>query len=410
MTPVWLKTLFLKWQAARGDRLPEAKLAFGYEWEKLLDEADLRLVDDRKHAAKELERLEKSLHLKSKPHRFRRYLIEKVFIPVESEAWLMSLFDHEPAKQRHDKSLAILAEFKLKLHPLYPDLWTQWCDKIQATFHEGKTLPPISWKSPEEVRELLTLTYSFSSQAWSQGTAIRDASKLIGLDSKGLEENQKRLESCLSSLLDRETTLESCGLTLTTPKADVAGKITLHFEDGTSQAVHEMKGVYSLSILDLERAACVETTATRILTVENAKTTHPALAVRNTHHETLLIACSFPNRAVIRLLELLPSHLPLYHFGDTDPAGFLILSTLRQKVSRPIQPFLMKHRAATSLVPLTEYDRKIIPTLLASPTMQDVLSEIQAMVQTQSKGDFEQEGIGIPDLDNWPFYSAHALA
>jgi hypothetical protein len=27
MTPVWLKTLFLKWQAARGDRLPEAKLA-----------------------------------------------------------------------------------------------------------------------------------------------------------------------------------------------------------------------------------------------------------------------------------------------------------------------------------------------------------------------------------------------
>ncbi len=341
-------------------------------------------------------------------HKYRKYLVEKVIVPLASEPWLMHTFGCIPAAQLHRDSLAVIHEMRDWPHPLYPGLWARWCDQIEGTFQQGKNQQPLAWKEPEKAREWMMLTLRFTSIPWAEGTRVREASSALGLEggSKELELRKAGLESCLTTFFERPMTMESCGLVLTEPKAEVAGRLTLHYVDGTSQAIHDMKGVYTLPLLpDLERAVRITTPAARLLTVENSKTTLPALAAKNHVGDTLLIGCSFPNGAVLRLIELLPPNFPIYHFGDTDPAGFLILGTLREKTGRSVQPFLMEPREAPAPVPFTEYDRKILPKLLTAPLLEDVRPALEYLMKRQDKGLYEQENLKGPDFDGWPFYS-----
>jgi len=319
----------------------------------------------------------------------------------------MEIFGHIPAVNLHQNSLQVVDEFKASPHPLYPELWTEWCSKIEAAFQQGRNLHPLFWKRPPEVRELLQMTRDFTTKNWQDGTRIREVSIELGLGSKGLEERQSLLESCLSSLFERPSPLESFGIVLTTSKVELVGDLTLHYADGTSRSIRNLKGITTVSLSpDLEDAISATTTATRLLTVENSKTTLPALAARNTNGDTLLAGCAFPSKALVRLLQLLPPELSVYHFGDTDPFGFLILSKLREKTARPIHPFMMKRQASGSPIPLTERDLSILPGLLINPGLQDVHDELQRLMQSRDKRGFEQEGLGRPDVEGWPFYQA----
>ena len=408
MPPAWLQTLFEKWRAARGDRLAPAKNPFSTPWPELLEDAGLKRVEDLRAAEHDLKQLHDQGRLKRVTHDYRLYLILRVQIPIEAESWLQETFGHRPASDRHAQSLLTVKEFEAKHHPRFPELWQQWCGRIYKTFEQGLNIPPLMWKAPEKVRELLDLTFRFTSVVWAENTPVRTASIALGLEggSKGLEPRKANLESCLNSLFGRPVTLESCGIQLTEPKADVAGQITLHSSD-EKDIIHAMKGVVSLSLKpDIEQAISISTPAAQILLVENKKTTLPQLALKNKAGGTLLIGCSFPNSAVLRLLELLPPDLPVYHFGDTDPAGFLILAKLREQTGRSIHPFLMQHRRGSAAIALTEYDRKILPGLLENPWLDDVRAELESIAFSQDKGLYEQENQGQPDLHEWPFYSS----
>ncbi|HEY1082166.1 MAG TPA: Wadjet anti-phage system protein JetD domain-containing protein, partial [Prosthecobacter sp.] len=267
---------------------------------------------------------------------------------------------------------------------------------------------PLMWKAPEETGGLLDLVFRFTSEDWGANVPVRTASSALGIEggSKGLEPRKAVLETCLCSLFGRPVTLESSGIVLTDPSVEMAGELILHFLDGREQAIHSLRGIYSLSLLnDLDRVSHITTAASRILLIENKKTSLPLLAARNDNGSTLLLTCSFPNRAVLRLLELLPSALPVYHFGDTDPAGFLILAKIREQTGRSIVPFLMHYRQGKALAKLTEYDRRVLPGLLKNRWLEDVQSELEKMHESQDKGMFEQETWGMPDLPGWPFYT-----
>lgn len=408
MPPAWLQTLFEKWRSARGDKLSPAQRPFTTPWEDLLDEAGLPRVEDRRAAQRDLEKLEQQSRLKGLAHKYRRYLIERVQIPVEAEAWLQETFHHRPATQRHSQSLALVKDYAAKDHPRFPDLWQQWCHHLHHEFEQGRNVLPLMWKAPEETGELLDLVFKFTAKDWGKNMPVRTASSELNLPdgSKGLEPRKAALESCLSSLFGRPVTLESSGIVLSEPKVELVGALVLHFSDGREQSFHALRNPFSLSFLnDLEHVSHITTVASRVLLIENRKTCVPLLAARNDDADTLLVSCSFPNRAVLHLLELLPPDMPLFHFGDTDPAGFLILATLRELSGRHIAPFLMHYRLAKTPVRLTEYDRRILPGLLQNPWLEDVRSELEAMNAAQDKGQFEQETWGIPDLPGWPFYS-----
>jgi hypothetical protein len=200
------------------------------------------------------------------------------------------------------------------------------------------------------------------------------------------------------------------GIVLSQPRVEIAGELTLHFTDGRETLViDELCGSYHLTS-DLIAAVKATTPAKRILTIENTKTTLPRIASLNHDKQTLILGCAYPTQGLRRILELLPQDLPIHHFGDTDPAGFLILSKLRRVAGRPVTPFLMDRREGERPTPLSAYDRAILPRLLADPWLEDVRGTLQAISSGQDKGDFEQESLGRPDLPCWPFYRSHPQA
>ncbi len=401
----WLAELYRQWHEARGRKLRPASRAFSRNWEDLLDAAGLRSAAERSHALSEAENLEKQGRLTLKRHHYRRHIIEDVIVPIESEPWLISLFSGDSAQELRDRSLTIVRQSQDSLHPRWPESWSRLCDDIIAAFVANKNLKPFFWDRPEALRELLHILYDLTAREWPARTLLRDASTALGLASKLLEQKRSSLESALSILFQEATTFEMLGILGSQSRAIVHGLLQLHFDDGTTQDFRSLRGDFAISLTDLQRATSATTGAAQILSIENAKTTFRQASEANVRGDTLLIATSYPTAATARLLELLPAELPHYHFGDTDVSGYAILRSLRELGPRPVQAFLMSWRTAQDSPPLSEHDRRILPSLITSPLMEDCRNDLHAMAQAGCKGHYEQESRGPASLQGWPFWT-----
>lgn len=403
MKRVWLTELHRQWSEARGRRTTPASRGFRLDWDALLESAGLLSADDIKRAFREAEQEEARGHVLLHRHKRRRNIILKIEVPVASEGWLVRHFGNRTAVELQATSLKEVDRAAALPHPRFPKLWSDWCLGIRAAFEAGKSQRPLDWHSPETVRALLEMTYAFTAREPKEGSLVREVSVDLKLGSKGLERSRRTLEACLRRMFGRDMPLESFGVVLTDSRADLGGLLVLHFPSGEKQVFDRLKALYTISFADLERAESATTTALRVLTVENTKTTLRRLIGADEAQSTLIAGCSFPSKALIRLLELLPRTIPVHHFGDTDPAGYQILATLREKAPQPVLPFLMSHRPGNSA--LTEYDRDLLPGLLQNPRLSDVRADLDAMKKSGLKGDFEQETLGLPQLKQWPFFS-----
>lgn len=402
--PEWLEELHRQWLKARGKSFSPHSKPFTRDWTKLLEQAGVHGSEDLATATREVEKLEKQGLLTLKRHRYRTYIIQRVALPLGKEHWLHELFSTISPSTLNEESLLCLKRHQEMHHAIYPNAWQSLLQRLATAFQEGRNLRPFHWTRPDHVDFLLETVYLISSRVWESGSLVRHVSTQIGLKSKDLEKRRRQIESALSLMLDQPFVLEGLGIRCSQPRIEIAGDLTLHFPDGTTQRIDELASTYQLTS-DLERANYATTKATRILSVENTKTTLRLLAEVNEDKDTLLIAGTYPGEGFQRLLQLLPQDLPAYHFGDTDPAGYLILSKIRAKAGRTVNSFLMSYRASPKVVALTEFDRKIIPTLMIDPLLGDVHEEISFFEAHGCKGDFEQESLGKPDLPIWPFYS-----
>jgi hypothetical protein len=402
-TSPWLTELHRRWRAARGKRLAAAARAFSLDWVELLEASGITSVEDQATAAREAEALEKSGRLVLKRHRYRTYLIERVTLPLTSEPWLLGLFGGSTGASVRATALQIVADFARRGHSQFPDEWAALCESLRAAFSAGRSLLPFRWSHPESLTRLLEIIAKLSERDWPPGTLIRAASVEVGLDSKALERHQRTYESGLSRLFGTTISLKSLGLAAGDSHVELHGPVCLHFPDGT---VHDFDGLSNvlISAADLARCVSISTTAERLLTIENRKTTFRQFAAANLDRRTLIASTSFPTAAFRELLEKLPAHLPHHHFGDTDPAGWLILLKLREATPRPVEAFRMKWRAGDAAgCPLTPYDRRILPQLLATTLLADVRPEIAGISDSGDRGNFEQETLGPPVAFGWPF-------
>lgn len=401
--PAWLVEFHRQWHSARGRNLATCSRAFSREWHQLLDDSGITSAEDVKTAEREAAAFEAAGTLVLKRHRYRKYVIERVVLPLGSEAWLRGLFGTASGDELLLESIRIVEDYANRTHPLDPDRWLQWCRFIVREFQQGRNVRPFRWRSPVSVGDILELAYGLTSRHWADGTSIREASSEMKLGSKALERRRYVAEADLSSFSGTSVVLESIGLIEKESRVQFAGKITLHFDDGSAESITNLHSSYHLTS-DLDRAIRISTPAKRVLMVENSKATLRRLAMLNAAGDTLLVACAFPTTGVRRLLELLPEGLPLYHFGDTDPSGFHILAKLRAVAPRPVIPFMMERRLDERLVPLLEHDRRLLPALISDPILEDVRETLLAIQASGNKGNFEQEGLGMPDLVDWPFY------
>jgi hypothetical protein len=395
MNSIWLATLHHCWHTARGKRVTAANRPFSMEWERLLDSAKLPSAEDRATALREAETLEKSGHIVLKRHRYRKYLIDRIFLPTESEAWLLGKFSGTRGEDLQAESLETVAVFSRRGHSRFPDEWALLCEALRMAFSAGRSVLPFRWSQPDVLGRLLEITARLSETDWPAGTWIRAASVELGLDSKALERHQRTYESALSRLFGTPVSLKSIGLAPGSSHVELHGPICLHFPEGSS---HDFGGLdhVLISAADLERCVSISTTAEQLLSIENRKTTFPQYAAANLERRTLIAASSFPTPAFRMLLEKLPAALPHHHFGDTDPAGWYILLKLREASPRHVEAFQMKWRQASKPQPLTPYDRNLLERLLSAPLLTDVRNEIEMISNHQDRGNFEQETLGAP--------------
>lgn len=405
----WLEVLHQQWLTARGGRADAAARSFRRDWEKLLDDAGVARAEDRQAAVREAEKEQALGHVKLHGLKGRAYLVQKIEIPLEAESWWHEQFGSRAGSDRQQRSLEVLHHSFDREHPLLPELWTALGQSLMAAFTAAKTLGPFSWREPERVTFLLSLLFDVTSWEWPRGTLLRDASVSMGYDSKLLEVHQAVLARALELLFGREMPLEALGIQTSNSTLHFSGSLTLHFENGESHATDFLRFESTLPVAEIERALRITTTAERLLTVENRKTTFLQLARADTGRSTLIIATSFPSQAVRLLLEKISVDLPHHHFGDTDPAGWDILRCLREVTPRPVMPFFMKWRPSAKASTLTSREKQILARLLADPCMTDCAGELRQMLESGTRGDFEQESLGSPDLACWPFYSAERM-
>ena len=406
--PAWLREFYRQWAANRGRNLAPNRRPFSRNWEDLLDAACLKSAADRNFAAREAEAIGTEGHLSLRRHKYRPHIIESVNLPVSEESWLVNIFGEEPASSLLERSLAIVRHAGEHVHPLLPKSWASLRERLLSAFGAGKNLAPFFWESPGKIFELLELIRALTSREWRPGTLVGQASTDLGLGSKYLEENSTRIEAALALLFGEDAPLESLGIIRGQSRAFLHGPLALHFSDGTTQRFEGLRGEISVSLADLLRAVRAETSASRILSIENARTTFAQAVSRNRDGGTLLISTSYPSQATRRLLELLPPSLPHYHYGDTDPSGYAILRSLRGATARPVYPFRMAWRDSPDSPKLGERDLQILPALIADPTMADLAADLIAMRNAGRKGKFEQELAGHPTADGWPFWGDRA--
>ncbi len=405
--PVWLTEFHRRWHAARSRTTRASTRAYGMRWPELLDAAGITRAEDIRTATREAEALEREGKLSLKRHKYRTEIIERLILPLEAENWLHELFETEDSAAILSRSLQII-DWQPE-HPLLPDEWSTLLAKLHGLFREGTSLRPFSWRQPDNLASLLKLLFNLTSREWKDGTLIRSASVDLGYDSKFLERRQHSINAGLSLMFARSSSLAELGFVMSEAMLLTQGPLILHFPDGKS-IDYSHRAPHKISLADLELATRIETPAKRLLTIENSKTTFRQFAAANEDATTLLVASSFPTAALVTFLRKLPAHLEHHHFGDSDATGFLILLKIREVASGPVHAFHMKWRGPDPDVPISDRDLAIFRNLSGDPLMADCQPAINAFTFTQCMGNFEQESLGPPTIQGWPFFPpAHPI-
>jgi len=402
--PDILKVFADRYRNSQAGRTGICTADFTLDYHKLLQAARAGSAEARINAEDRLrqaaEQSQRKLKLDTHPRDER--LIHIVRLSREGgEAWLFNYL-HESSPTEERRRLADLFESfqETPLSSNWKSAWSNWCLQLAQHALDGSSVTPFTRDDLVGNNELLTAVPSLLD--WQGESLLRFASCMICHDSKKLEQLRPRLESALRQITaGRVQSLEEIGLLEKPRRVFIRGPLRLDLPGGTLN-LGLLHSPVSISETDIHQAIAIHCDAAQVLTVEN-ETTFLELAKLNS--DTLLIQTSYPGRAVLALLARLPAKLPIHHFGDTDPSGFDILRDLRARSGRTIHPLHMRHRPRESSEALQPLDQQIIDRLLADPSMADCHASLQAMRNSGTKGDFEQESLGRPSLPEWPFYA-----
>jgi hypothetical protein len=305
------------------------------------------------------------------------------------EAWLFAAIGLPSPVEEREK-LGEFFESAAGIAVPCGEAWRMWCEGLAARAREGSSVGPFRRDDPAGNRSLLDALGGVLN--WREESLVRYASAVICRDSKALESLRPRLLAALREITGQEeASLEDFGISDKPRSVLIHGPLVLELPDGSID-FGVLAGPVSVSAIDLAAAKSVECRASLCLTVEN-ESVFLELAKRQTG--VLLVQTSFPGAATRLLFERLPADLECRHFGDSDPAGFDVLRDLREKTGRDFRPVMMRFRPMAGAPVLTEEEGKVIARLLASDIVADVHAELRAMLEARTKGDFEQESVGV---------------
>lgn len=371
------------------------------DYESVLAKADAQRGDARQAAEQVLIAAEHSGVLELERHKRDQAIVEKIRVRRENESAFFSYVGLvAPTAQRAALGRwfeAVGAQI-VGLPVEHLAGWQKFWGQLAAAAVDGRSIEPFTRDDTtlnEQLRRGIQALLT-----WQGESLVRMASCVIYDDSKLLARRQHALETCLAEITGGViASFESVGITETPRTVLIHGPLRLVFPDGTLDCgiAH---GPLAVSETDLLRVVKAETTAPRLVTVEN---TTCFLELARLRCGDLFIATSYPGAGTLLLLRLLPAELPTWHFGDSDLAGFDILRTLRERSGRTFSALHMKARPRSGET-LAEAEAPLAGKLLASPMLtEDEKSEIR-ILQQRGKGRFEQECLGRPTRPTFPYY------
>lgn len=372
------------------------------EFETLLEKSGARRGESRQAAETELTAAETAGVLSLDRHPRDHALIEKVRIRRDQEH---AFFIHIGWKLPEDERRELAGWFSSAgqavsgVTPKHLDGWTSFWNELAKSAQEGRSVEPFSRRDPHLNQRLLAALPPLL--CWSGESLQRMASCVLFRDSKELARRQNALEACLTRITGGAiTSLEALGITENPRTVLVHGPLRLHLPEGILDCALA-HGPLAISETDLKRAIAADTTTSRLVTIENPTS---FLEITRLRSNDLLIATSYPGAGTLLLLQLLPAALPSWHFGDSDPAGFDVLRTLRERTGRPFHSMHMAFRPASEREVLTEQERQLAERLLESTVLTlEEKTEIGKLTRN-GKGRFEQESLGRPTRREFPYY------
>lgn len=314
----------------------------------------------------------------------------------DGEAWLFAQTDEtSPSEDREQ----LAAFFESISNASVPDSWIapwhQWFSRLAIHARNGEAIQPFRREDPDGNAEIITALIGVLN--WQGPSLVRYASTHICGDSKRLQALEPRLCIALSEITGHSN-FESFGIfhkprsiTFHGPLSLPIGETTVDFSDFPAPV--------TLSEGNFNHTRTISTLAPLCLTVENEDVFHELAA---TNPGILLIQTSFPGSAALGLIKRLPSNLPFYHFGDSDPAGSDILRDLREKSGRNVSPLLMDYRKTSDAQsnPLSNQELRTIKRLLNMDILGDIHPQLEKALESGTKGSFEQEAIPISEVWN----------
>lgn len=355
-------------------------------------------------AVRDLTTLEKMGVLILERHRRDREAILKVRLPLAAALHLFEILGEESPEAEREALARLFEEAeRCDVPSQWQEGWQRFCGAMRSAAREGKSVQPFERKNPQQVREILAALPGIL--RWQGESFLRFASAAIFGNSKTLEALRGRVEKCLEIITaGKANTLAEFGI------LENDRSLLLHgpcrFDFGCSLLdISCLEKPIRMSMADFSRAS-IQTAAKRCLIVENAAMLHELAKCRDQ-----LLLCSsgseggFANSATISFLRKIPDDLEIWHFGDSDPAGFDILRDLRERSERVIHSLHMELRKSTAAPStLLESEYKTIERLLTSPWLLPIeKAELRKMLDTGDKGAFEQESLGRPTT-NWPYF------
>jgi hypothetical protein len=155
-----------------------------------------------------------------------------------------------------------------------------------------------------------------------------------------------------------------------------------------------------LMLLNLREARVTQVRASRIVSIENETTFNDYVDRLREEGGEEIVLCSQgqANWAVVRLLRMLHEAeptVPVFHWGDLDRFGVLILRSLRRRSGVPVQPLHMEpetlRRFEAEGLPLPSGERDEIEILLKRPGG-DIGNDLLAAIRDAGKW-VEQESV-----------------
>lgn len=410
-----LADLYIESEAGRTGM---ARHGFSIRYEKLLKAAKCSSGDRYANAEHDLSQgdgailsLKRRRNLQSNPPTL-------VKVGLSHEPWLfVAIGRRSPTEERSAWKALFDEAAQLSVPMTHSASWLELCRRRGEQALVGKGWSPFQRKHRRRAKEQLEIVSKLL--GWNRRCLIRTASAQLAGSSKFFEHCTDTLETLLHEASGGTVgSLAALGIEPNPTAVRFHGPVHLRLRNVVN-SYQGLAGESALSEIDIAAADVIETDALRCVTIENATTFYELCRL---DCPDLLILTSYANQATIDFLRRLPTGLPIFHFGDTDPWGYDVLLDLRRRSARRIEALHMRQRNWAEALPpgtrarrfLNARDWRKLDELLDEPLLEDVWSELLKMEATRDTGDFEQEGL-LPLAATFPYidinsdYGAGAL-